>query len=122
MWRPSHDCSLVPEEGEQDAGQGTDKEYGVNDSMLFKTTRAELVHEGDQQRPQVGQLDDNCQVGGELPALRQRVDDEWQFHPQTIHRHPGAQAKGTGQNMDKQSHAAAGSEEEEVVVSPLLSE
>ena len=106
---PGHNCDCVPEDSQQDAGQDADGEDGVNDHTLFVRTRAQLVHESNQQRSQVGQLDDHRQVRGEVPALGERVDDERQLHPQAVHCHPGAQAEGTGQHVDEQRHAAAGS-------------
>lgn len=103
-----HRC-LAPEEGQQDAGRHPDGEDGVDDDGLFEAARVQFVHEGDQQRPEVGQLDDDGQVGGQLPAFRESVDDEGQLHPQAIHRHPGAQTEGAGQHVHQQNHSGAGS-------------
>ena len=107
MWCSSQNSSLFPKEGKQNAGQDANAEDGVNDSSLIKATRAQFVHEGDEQRSHIGQLDDDGQVRGELPAFRESVDDEWKFHPETVHCNPRAEAKGTGKYVHKQSHTAS---------------
>lgn len=119
MGRPGHNGSLVPEEGEEDAGQDADGEDGVNYNTLVETTWTQFVHEGDHQRSQVGQLDDDCQVGRQLPAFGESVDDDWKLHPETVNCHPRAEAKGAGQHVHEQSHTAAG--QPEGTVKPLLS-
>lgn len=78
---PGHYGGLVPEEGQQDTGDHPDAEDDVIDRALFQAPRQEFVGDGDQQRANVGHLDDDRQVGGESPGLGEGVDDEREFHP-----------------------------------------
>ena len=65
-----HPGSDVPEEGEEGAGDGAHPQHGEDNGHLGEAAGPEVMEQGDQQGADVGQLDDHCEVGGQIPALR----------------------------------------------------
>lgn len=64
----------------------------------------EPVRQGDQERPHVGRLDQDGQVGRQVPPLGHLGDDERKLHPQTVDGHPGAHPEEAGQQVCEQGH------------------
>ncbi len=62
--------------------------HGVDNRPLVQNTRSETMHERDEERPDVGHLDNDCEVGGQVPTLRNGGDDQRQLHPHPVNGNP----------------------------------
>lgn len=100
----SHERRLPPEESQQETSHGAQTHDGVDDGRLVEGARSEAVHQCDEEGPHVGHLDEDGEVGGQVPALRDLGHDERQLHPEAIDGDPGAHPEQARQQVGEQRH------------------
>lgn len=62
------------------------------------------MHQGDEEWPDVGHLDDDGEVRWQVPALWDLRDNERQLHPQAVDGDPGAHPEETRQQVGEEGH------------------
>ncbi|TNN68939.1 hypothetical protein EYF80_020800 [Liparis tanakae] len=96
-----HHRRLPPEESQQEAGGRAQADDGVDDGRFVQGAGPEAVHQGDEERPDVRHLDEDGEVGGQVPTLGDLGDDEGQLHPQAVDGDPGAHPEQTRQQKSQ---------------------
>lgn len=102
-----HPGGEVPEEGKEDAGDSAHTQHSEDDGHLGKVARPEVMEQGEEEGADIGQLDDHCEVGGQVPALGQLCHQQGQLHPEPIYGYPGAHPKGADQQVCQEGHGDA---------------
>lgn len=100
----AHRDRVTPEERHQERRHHAQGDDAVDDRPLIQLPRAKAVHQGDEEGPHVSDLDEDDEVGREVPALRDVRHDQRKLHPHPIDRDPGADAEEARQHVSQQRH------------------
>lgn len=104
----SYNNSLLPEETQQEARHGTQDHDHIYDSCFVQGAGPEAMHQSDEERPNVGHLDEDGEVRGQVPALWDLGDDQGQLHPEAVDGDPGAHPEQTCQQVGQEGHVGGG--------------